>query len=98
MDSWLETVEESLLDENNRLKVWDAMKGKDPEERLKNLLPTENLKKQFPKTVKDYLKGTFKEKTLSRDEMSQLLVRKMLELTNPNSEYDVLLFQKVKEK
>ena len=98
MDSWLDTVEESLLVENNRQKVWDAMIGKDPEERLKNLLPTENLKNKFQETIKNYLKGTFKEKTLSRDEMKQLLVRKMLELTNPNSEYDILLFQKVKEK
>ncbi len=63
------------------------MKGKDPEERLKNLLPTENLKNKFQETVKNYLKATFKEKTLSKDEMNQLLVRKMLELTNPNSEH-----------
>ena len=98
VDSWLDSVEESMLVENNRQKVWDAMKGKEPEERLKTLLPTENLKNKFQETVKNYLKGTFKEKTLTRDEMSQLLVRKMLELTNPNSEYDVLLFQKVKEK
>ena len=98
MDSWLDTVEESLLVENNRQKVWDAMKGKEPEERLKNLLPTEKLENKFQETIRNYLKGTFKEKTLTRVEMSQLLVRKMLELTNPNSEYDVLLFQKVKEK
>ena len=97
MDSWLDTVEESLLVENNRQKVWDAMKGKEPEERLKNLLPTENLKNKFQETMKDYLIGTFKEKTLSKEELNQLLVRKMLELTNPNSEYDVLLFQKVKK-
>ena len=98
MDSWLDTVEESLLVENNRQKIWDAMKGKDPEERLKNLLPTENLKNKFQETIKNYLKATFKEKTLSKDELKQLLVRKMLELTNPNSEYDILLFQKVKKR
>ena len=71
------------------------MKGQEPEERLVELMPTENLKNKFQETVKNYLKGTFKEKTLSKDEMNQLLVRKMLELTNPNSEYDVLFFQKV---
>ena len=97
MDEWLDTVEESLFLENNRQKVWDAMKGKQPERRLIDLLPTEKLKKNFQETLKNYLKGTFKEKTLSRVEMNQLIVRKMLELTNPNSEYDVLLFRKVKE-
>lgn len=77
--------------------MWEAMKGKDPEGKLMDLLPTEKLKKNFQETIKNYLKGTYKEKTLSRDEMYHLLVRKMLELTNPNSEFDILLFQKVKE-
>ena len=93
----MDTVEESLFFENNRLKLWDAMKGKEPEGRLKDLLPTEKLKKNFQETIKNYLKVTFKEKTLTRDEMNHLFVRKMLELTNPNSEYDLLFFQKVKE-
>ena len=93
----MDTVERSLFFENNRQKLWAAMKGKEPEGRLINLLPTEKLKKSFQETIKNYLIGTFKEKTLSRDEMHHLLVRKMLELTNPNSEYDVLFFQKVKD-
>ena len=91
----MDTVEESLFFENNRLKLWDAMKGKEPEGRLKDLLPTEKLKKNFQETIKNHMKGTFKEKTLSRDEIYHILVRKMLELTNPNSEYDILFFQKV---
>ena len=95
VDLWMDTVEESLFFENNRLKLWDAMKGKEPEGRLKDLLPTEKLKKNFQETIKNHMKGTFKEKTLSRDEMYHILVRKMLELTNPNSEYDILFFQKV---
>ena len=92
----METVEESSFFEINRQKLWDAMKGKEPEGRLKDLLPTEKLKKNFQETIKNHMKGTFKEKTLSRDEMYHILVRKMLELTNPNSEYDILFFQKVK--
>ena len=97
VDLWLDNVEESLLFKNNRQKIWDAMRGKESERRLINLLPKENSKKNFQDIMKNYLKGKFKEKTLSRIEMKHLLVRKMLELTNPNSEYDVLLFQKVKE-
>ena len=96
VDLWIDTVEESLFFENNRQRLWDAMRGKEPEGRLIDLLPTEKLKKNFQEIIKNYLKVTFKEKNLSRTEMKHLLVRKMLELTNPNSEYDILLFQKVK--
>ena len=94
----MDTVEGSLFTANNRQKLWDAMKGKKPEGRLIDLLPTEKLKKSFQETIKNHLKGTFKEKTLSREEINHILVRKMLELTNPNSEYDVLFFQKVKKR
>ena len=44
------------------------------------------------KEVFDVKTGSFK-----REEMEQILVRKLLEMTNPNSEYDILLFQKVGE-
>ena len=98
VDLWLDNVEEWLLFKNNRQKIWDAMKGKGSERRLIDLLPTEKQKKNFQETIKNYLKGTFKEKTLSREEINHILVRKMLELTNPNSEYDVLFFQKVKKR
>ena len=93
----MDTVEGSLFSKNNRQELWDAIKGKEPEGRLKDLLPTEKLKKNFQETIKNHLKGTFKERTLSRDEIYHILVRKLLELTNPNSEYDVLFFQKVKD-
>ena len=71
------------------------MKGEEPGMMLRNLLPTENLKTQFHEKIESYVKATKKEKTLSREEMEQLLVRKLLEMTNPNSEYDILLFRKV---
>ena len=73
----------------------DAMKGQESEKKLINLLPTEKLKKKFRENIESYMKVTLKEKTLSREEMEGLLVRKLLEMTNPNSEYDILLFQKV---
>ena len=71
------------------------MKGQESEKKLITLLPTENLKKQFHNIIETYVKATLKEKTLSREEIEQLLVRKLLEMTNPNSEYDILLFRKV---
>ena len=55
----------------------------------------ERVRDKFQKQIEEKLKGTLKEKTLSRREMEQLLVRKLLEMTNPNSEYDILLFRKV---
>ena len=55
----------------------------------------ERVRDKFQQKIEEKLKGTLKEKTLSRREMEQLLVRKLLEMTNPNSEYDILLFQKV---
>ena len=58
------------------------MKGKEPEGRLIELMPTEKLKKSFQETLKNYLKGTFKEKTLSKEEMNQLLVRTRPEVVN----------------
>ena len=92
---WLEPLDERMFLERDRLKILDAMKGQEPGMMLRNLLPTENLKKQFHEKIESYVKATLKEKTLSREEMKQLLVRKLLEMTNPNSEYDILLFRKV---
>ena len=73
------------------------MKGQESENNLIALMPTENLQNTFHEKIESYLKGTLKEKTLSRDEWEELLVRKILELTNPNSEYDILLFLKVRK-
>ena len=71
------------------------MKGLEPETKLITLLPTKNLRKKFHETIENHLKAKFKEKILSKEEMYYLIVRKLLELTNPNSEYDILFFQKV---
>ena len=72
-----------------------AMKGLEPEIRLTALLPTEKLQKKFHETIENHLKVKLKEKILSKEDMYHLIVRKLLELTNPNSEYDILFFQKV---
>ena len=94
----MDTVEESLFFGNNRQKLWDAMNGKAPEKRLIDLLPTDKLKNSFQATIKSYLEESDTKKTLTREDMHHLLVRKMLELTYQNSEYDTLLFRKVNSK
>ena len=95
MNLWLETLDETLFMERSRQSVLDALKGLEPEKRLIALLPTENLKKKFHENIENYLKNKFKETLLSKGDIESLIVRKLLELTNPNSEYDILLFQKV---
>ena len=92
---WLEPLDEEMFLERDRQKILDAMKGQESEKRLITFLPTEKLKKKFHENIESYMKATMKEKTLSREEMEQLLVRKLLEMTHPNSEYDILLFRKV---
>ena len=94
---WLEPLDERMFFERSRQKILDAMKGQESEYKLSDFMPTEKLQKTFHEQIEVYMKGTRKEKTLSRDEWKQLLVRKILELTNPNSEYDILLFQKVRK-
>ena len=81
--------------EGNRQRILDAMRGQVSEKKLINLLPTEKLKKKFHENIESYMKATLKEKTLTREEFEQLLVRKILTMTKPNSEFDILLFQKV---
>ena len=83
--------------ERSRQKILDALKGQESEKKLITLMPTDKLQNTFHEKIEAYMKGTLKEKTLSRNEMENLLIRKILELTNPNSEYDILLFQKVRK-
>ena len=92
---WLEPLDQRLFSEGNRQKILNAMKGQEPEKKLLTLLPTEKLRKTFHENIESYVKATLKEKTLSRKEMEQLLGKKLLEMTYPNSEYDILLFRKV---
>ena len=92
---WLEPLDQRLFSEGNRQKILNAMKGQEPEKKLLTLLPTEKLRKKFDENIESCLTATMKEKTLSREEVEHVLVRKLLEMTNPNSEYDILLFQKV---
>ena len=92
---WFEPLDKKLFDEGNRQEILNMMKEQESEKNLIALLPTEKLKENFHENIGSHVKGTQKEKTLSRVEMEQLLVRKLLEMTNPNSEYDILLFQKV---
>ena len=83
--------------ERIRQKILDSIKGQESEKNLIALMPTDKLQNTFHEKIEAYMKGTQKEKTLSRNEMENLLIRKTLELTNPNSEYDILLFQKVRK-
>ena len=95
---WLEPFNERMFFERSREKILVALKGQEAEKKLIALLPTDKLKTTFHERIESHIKGTLKEKILSKSEIEHLLVRKLLELTNPNSEYDILLFLKVKWK
>ena len=96
--NWLQPLDERLFLEGIRQKIINAMKGQESEKKLITLLPTEKLKITFHEKIESYMKATLKEQILSRDDMEHLLLRKLFELTNPNSEYDIILFQKVKNR
>ena len=60
-------------------------------------LLSEKNQRNYLKQIKGYLEGKMKNgKIFNRKEMKELLVRFLLKLTNPNSEFDILVFLKVK--
>ena len=62
-------------------------------------LLSEKNQKNYHKEIQGYLKGKMKNgKTYNRKQMKVLLVKFFLKLTNPNSEFDILLFLKVNTK
>ena len=59
-------------------------------------LLSEKNQKNYRKEIQGYLKGKMKNgKTYNRKQMKELLVRFLLKFTNPNSEFDILIFLKV---
>ena len=61
---WLNNVEASLFSKNGRQKVLDAMKGKEPEGKLIDLLPTDKMKNNFQATIKScFLEESYTKKS-----------------------------------
>ena len=98
---WLEPLDEGMFLEGNRQKILDEMKEQEAENKLIDLLPTDKLKCKFHETIESYISyitdQKYKGETLSKEEWEHLLVRNLLKQTNPNSEFDILLFQKVRK-
>ena len=60
-------------------------------------LLSEKNQRNYLKQIKGYLEGKMKNgKIFKRKEVKELLVRFLLKSTNPNSEFDILIFLKVK--
>ena len=95
---WLEPLDEGTFMERKMPVIWDAMKGHKAKNNLIALLPTEKLRNQFDSTINNYISYIldikYEGKTLSKEEWEHLFVRKLLEQTKPDSEFDILLFQK----
>ena len=100
---WLEPLDEGMFLEGNRQKILDKMKEQEAENKLIDLLSNDKLKGKFHETIESYISyiyisdRKYKGETLSKEEWEHLLVRKLLEQTNPNGEFDILLFQKVRK-
>ena len=59
-------------------------------------LLSEKNQHKYRKEIQGYLKGKMKKgKTYNRKQMKELLVRFLLKFSNPNSEFDILIFHKV---
>ena len=66
---WLEPLDEGMFFERSREKILVALKGQEAEKKLIALLPTDKLKNTFHEKIESHIKGTLKEKILSRNEI-----------------------------
>ena len=90
--------------EKNIVKMMETLTGEvDLPKLLKTIqeykpgynLQTENNKKNYMKNIENFLSKKFKEGFHSNDQLKDLILEHFLNLTYPNSEYDLLLFLKV---
>ena len=95
ISAWLERNKDEKFEEKTMGKVFESIKDEEPGI---SLLSEKN-QKNYHKEIKGYLTGKMKNgKTFNRKEMKDLLVRFLLKFTNPNSEFDILIFIKVLKK
>ena len=93
ISAWLDSINYDEFSEPILEKVLDSITDQQPGISLLS----ENNQENFLKQIKAYLKGKMKNgKSFNRKEIKELLVRFLLKLTNPNSEFDILIFLKVK--
>ena len=84
-------VEGDVFSEKNIIDVLKTIEKYQPG---KTLLSKRN-KENYSKLMEDYLKGKMKKKRFNKNEMKDLVLKKLLDLTLPDSEFDILLFRKV---
>ena len=92
ISAWLDSTNDEEFAEPTLGKVFESITDKEPG---KSLLSEKN-QKNYHKEIQGYLKGKMKNgKNYSRKQMKELLMRFLLKFTNPNSEFDILIFLKV---
>ena len=92
LSAWLDSTVDEEFAEPTLEKVFESITDKEPG---KSLLSEKN-QKNYHKEIQGYLKGKMKYgKTYNRKQMKVLLMRFILKFTNPNSEFDILIFHKV---
>ena len=94
VDSWLDSINEIVeFSKQNLDVVCETIKMQEPGKKLLS----EKKQKVYHEKIQDYLRGKMRNgKIYNRHELKILCVRFLLEKTNPNSDFDILFFLKVK--
>ena len=92
VEEWVESIDVQRFCEDNREgRLSTLKKGKPGYEFL-----SEKNKKNYCETMIDFIDAKMKQKNFLRgDELKDLILKKLLERTNPNSEFDFIFFKKV---
>ena len=92
VEEWVESVDVQRFCEDNREgRLSSLKKGKPGFDFL-----SEKNKENYCETMVDFIDAKMKQKNFLRgDELRDLILKKLLERTNPNSEFDFIFFKKV---
>ena len=92
----MDSIKEETFSEVNKHLLLDKIRGENGPKPGYDLLSEKN-KKTYMKDVEDLLKKKFKERAVrSKSQLKDFILEHFLELTDPNAEFDLLLFLKVR--
>ena len=89
---WADNLTDDSFSEKDKLRVLETLKNLQPG---KSVLTQKN-QNNYDWEMENFLKGKLKGKTFDREELKNIILKRLLELSEPNSEFDTFLFHKVK--
>ena len=94
ISAWLESINDEKFAEPILKKVLESITNQKPG----ILLLSKKNQETYHRQIKEHLEFKMKNgQIFNRKEMKEVLVRFLLKLSNPNSEFDILIFRKVKK-